>query len=296
MNGALYVPRSFASIVFISGCLVPHASHIRAAGSTTSAGHRRLVFFRQFRHHALCGEEQGGDAGRILQRRTGHFRGVDDSGLDHIHVFAVRNIVTTGSALLLDFLDHDRSFTAAIGDELAQRGLTGRMYNLGSNRGVATELANTQPIAGLILESTFCSVVHVAKKLYPFVPTGMVFKTERFDSLARMPTIEVPTLVVHGDCDELIPEWLSFVKGVVDSEDLPLNISRETLQQNKILRVIKKNLVKKSIEMFNEVAEKKDDYKKFYESFAKNKLIDHRPDSNKPHRYLLALPAGVLFL
>ena len=110
---------------------------------------------------------------------------------------------------------------------------------------------------------------------YEFTGLFYIPKKAPFDLFDRKKNkssikLYVKKVLISDDCTELYPDWMGFVKGIVDSQDLPLNASRELLQQSKIIKQINKTLVNKTLDMLSSLEEDTEKYTEFYKNFDKN--------------------------
>merc|ERR1711931_138471 len=111
-------------------------------------------------------------------------------------------------------------------------------------------------------EVSFKSILFIPSS----APQGMFndYGNKKTDSIK----LYVRRVFITDDFQDMMPKYLQFVTGVVDSDDLPLNVSRETLQQHKLLKVIKKKLVRKTLDMIKKISD--EDYLKFWKEFSTN--------------------------
>jgi len=113
----------------------------------------------------------------------------------------------------------------------------------------------------------------VEAKALLFIPTTLPFDLSRdmFDENAKNMKLYVKRVFINDSFEGLIPRWLKFVRGVVDSDDLPLNVGREILQQTRALTIINKRLVRKSMDMIRDIEgdEDKSKYVEFWNNFGK---------------------------
>ena len=105
----------------------------------------------------------------------------------------------------------------------------------------------------------FTALLYIPKK----APFDLYMREQR-----RGVKLFVKRVFIMDDCEELLPAWLRFMRGVVDSDDLPLNVSREILQDSSITRTIRKQIIKKTLDLLDEMAtERPDDYKAFWGTY-----------------------------
>lgn len=124
---------------------------------------------------------------------------------------------------------------------------------------------NSSPLAKIHFtaegEVTFKSILYVPKISPHDMFNNYGKKTDRIKMYVRR-------VFITDDFEDMMPKYLNFVTGVVDSDDLPLNVSRETLQQHKLLKVIKKKLVRKTLDMIKKIDPK--DFKGFWKEYSTN--------------------------
>merc|ERR1712173_422194 len=117
--------------------------------------------------------------------------------------------------------------------------------------------AITKDKNGPMTQTHFIAEGEVTFKSLLFVPNNQPSETfNKYGSITENIKLYVRRVFITDDFKDMMPNYLSFVKGVVDSDDLPLNVSRETLQQHKLLKVIKKKLVRKTLDMIKKIMSK----------------------------------------
>jgi heat shock protein beta len=115
----------------------------------------------------------------------------------------------------------------------------------------------------------FVAEGEVTFKALLYIPTMQPSESfNRYGTKTDNIKLYVRRVFITDEFNDMIPSYLSFVRGVVDSDDLPLNVSRETLQQHKLIKVIKKKLVRKVLDMLKKVPE--EDYEKFWKEYSTN--------------------------
>ena len=119
-----------------------------------------------------------------------------------------------------------------------------------------------------------------------YIPSQAPFDMFEQTKKKRNIKLYVKKVFIMDDCRELVPEWMSFVSGIIDSCDLPLNVSREMLQQNKVVQSIKKHITKQVLKMLDDLGNDEEKFKKFYDNFGKNVKLAIYEGENKLAKFL----------